>query len=157
MAAIIPFHSASQKNAPDPDEMKAVNDTFGDTDDSPEEVQRNRERQTAARGTLADLKSENSTTLRPLVAVVTTNKRGPPILLSLAKRTALIECFNSSGLHKSRGHWCGTPNGTHISGMTVADLARDGMFTVTTNRLEASARLTKRGQWLAQALVEAAN
>jgi hypothetical protein len=148
MAAIIPFHSASQKNAPDSDEMKAVNDTFGDTDDSPEEVQRDREHQTAARGALAALKSENSTPLRSLVA---------PILLSLAKRTALIECFNNNRPHKSRGHWCGTPNGMHISGMTVADLARDGMFTVTTNRLEASARLTKRGQWLAQALVEAEN
>ena len=72
MAAIIPFHSASQKNAPDPDEMKAVNDTYGDTADSPEEVQPDREQQTAARGALADLKSENSTTLRPLVAVVST-------------------------------------------------------------------------------------
>ena len=40
----------------------------------------------------------------------TANKpRAPIVLLSLAKRTALIECFNNDGLHKLRGCWCGTP------------------------------------------------
>jgi len=77
--------------------------------------------------------------------------------LSLAKRTALIECFKNDGLDKRRGSWCGAPEGKHISGVTVADLARDGMFCVITNRPHGSARLTERGQWFARTLMEAAN
>jgi hypothetical protein len=78
-------------------------------------------------------------------------------LLSLAKRTALIECFNNNGLDKRNGSWCGALEGTHISGVTVADLARDGMFSVITHRPHGSARLTERGQWFARTLIEAAN
>ena len=87
-----------------------------------------------------------------------TNKpRAPIVLLSLAKRTALIECFNNNGLHKRRGSWSGTLEGKHISGVTVADLSRDGMFFVITNRQYGSAGLTERGQWFARALIEAAS
>lgn len=78
-------------------------------------------------------------------------------LLSLAKRTALIECFNNNGLDKRSGYWCGASEGKHISGATVADLTRDGMFSVVTNRLHGSARLTEHGQWFARTLIEAAN
>jgi hypothetical protein len=86
-----------------------------------------------------------------------TNKPAAPIvLLSLAKRTALIECFNNNGLHKLKGCWCGTLNGKRISGVTVADLSRDGMFSVITNRQYGSAGLTERGQWFARTLIEAA-
>ena len=86
-----------------------------------------------------------------------TNKlRAPIVVLSLAKRTALIECFNNDGLNKLRGCWCGTPDGKRISGVTVADLSRDGMFSVTTNRQYGSAGLTERGQWFARTLIEAA-
>lgn len=86
----------------------------------------------------------------------TTNKlRAPITLLSLAKRTALIECFNNNGLRKLKGCWCGTLEGKHISGVTVADLSRDGMFSVITNRQYGSAGLTERGQWFARALIEA--
>jgi hypothetical protein len=77
--------------------------------------------------------------------------------LSLAKRTALIECFNNNGLHKRDGSWCGAPEGKHISGVTVADLARDGMFYVTVSRPRSSARLTERGQSFARTLIEATN
>jgi hypothetical protein len=58
----------------------------------------------------------------------------PVIVLSPTKRTAVIECFSDKGLHKCNGYWCGGPEGTHISGVTVADLARDGMFFVVINR-----------------------
>ena len=86
----------------------------------------------------------------------TTNEpRAPIVLLSLAKRTALIECFNNNGLHKRMG-WSATPEGKHISGVTVADLSRDGMFAVITNRQYGSAGLTERGQWFARTLIEAA-
>jgi hypothetical protein len=81
--------------------------------------------------------------------------RAPIALLSLAKRTALIECFNNNSLDKRSGCWCGAPERKHISGGTVADLARDGMFSVITNRSHGSARLTERGQWFARTLIEA--
>jgi hypothetical protein len=87
----------------------------------------------------------------------TTNElRAPIVPLSPAKRTALIECFNNNGLHKLRGCWCGTPQGKPISGVTVADLSRDGMFSVITNRQYGSAGLTERGQWFARTLIDAA-
>ncbi|MGB6859980.1 MAG: hypothetical protein WBE32_03540 [Pseudolabrys sp.] len=77
--------------------------------------------------------------------------------LSPTKRAAVIECFNNRGLHKCNGYWCGPPEGKHISGVTVADLARDGVFTVIKNLRHGSAQLTERGQWFAQTLIAAPN
>jgi hypothetical protein len=93
------------------------------------------------------------------IQTLTANKSAASIVgLSLAKRTAMIECFNNNdGLHKRKGCWCGAREGKHISGVTVADLRRDGMFSVVTNRSLGSARLTERGQWVARTLIEAAN
>jgi hypothetical protein len=88
---------------------------------------------------------------------MTTKPRAPVGLLSLAKRTALVECFNNNGLDKRSGCWSGAPEGKRISGVTVADLARDGMFSVITNRRHGSVRLTERGQRFARTLIEAAN
>ncbi len=79
--------------------------------------------------------------------------RAQVAILSLAKRNALIECFNASALNKKDGAWHGLPEGKRTSGVTVADLARDGMLTVTTDRREASARLTERGNWFARTLL----
>src|SRR5580700_7818252 len=93
-------------------------------------------------------------TLTPLV--IANKRRAPVAVLSPTKRTAVIECFNNNGLHKRRGCWCGTPEGKHISGVTVADLSRDGMVSVITNRQYGSAGLTERGQWFARTLIEAA-
>ena len=71
------------------------------------------------------------------------------------------QCFNNRGLHKCNGYWCGPPEGKHISGVTVADLARDGVFTVIKtvikNLRHGSAQLTERGQWFARTLIAAAN
>ena len=50
-------------------------------------------------------------------------------LLSLAKRTAVMECFNNNGLYKRKGCWWGAPDGRHISGVTVAELSRDGIVS----------------------------
>jgi hypothetical protein len=77
--------------------------------------------------------------------------------LSPTKRAAVIECFNNRGLHKCNGYWCGPPEGKHISGVTVADLARDGVFTVIKNLRHGSAQLTERGQWFARMLIAGAN
>ena len=59
--------------------------------------------------------------------VIANKRRAPVAVLSPTKRTAVIECFNNNGLHRRRGYWWGTPEGKHISGVTVADLARDGI------------------------------
>ena len=74
-------------------------------------------------------------------------------LLSPAKRNALVACFNAGGLHKKDGAWHGSPGGKPVSGMTTADLARDGMLTVTTNHQFGSAQLTERGNWFARTLL----
>jgi hypothetical protein len=77
-------------------------------------------------------------------------------ILSVAKRNALVACFNASGLHKKNGAWHGAPDGKPVSGVTVADLARDGMLTLTTDHRLASARLTERGNWFARTLLREA-
>ena len=79
--------------------------------------------------------------------------RAPIAILSRAKRNALVACFNAGGLQKKDGAWHGLPGGKPVSGMTTADLARDGMLAVTTNHRFGSARLTERGNWFARTLL----
>ena len=90
-------------------------------------------------------------------AVIANKRRAPVAILSYTKRIAITECFSNNGLHKRSGYWCGTPEGKHISGVTVADLARDGMLSVQRNLLHSSALLTERGLWFARTLIDAAN
>jgi hypothetical protein len=78
------------------------------------------------------------------------------IILSPAKRAALTACLNGGILHKRCGGWtapsasaCDKP----ISGVTVADLGRDGMLTLSMLHGSASARLTTRGNWFARTAV----
>jgi hypothetical protein len=93
-----------------------------------------------------------------LLSSLARNERRAPIsILSPAKRTALIECFNNVGLHKQKGSWRGSSDGKPVSGSTVADLSRDGMLAVTTNRQRGSAQLTDRGNWFARTLIDALN
>jgi hypothetical protein len=79
--------------------------------------------------------------------------RAPIAILSPAKQNALVACFNAGGLHKKDGTWHGLPGGKPVSGVTTADLARDGMLTVTTNHRCGSALLTERGKWFARTLL----
>jgi hypothetical protein len=72
-------------------------------------------------------------------------------ILSVAKRNALLACLAAGGLHKRAGAWHGVADAKPVSGVTVADLARDGMLT-TDHRLGA-ARLTERGSWFARTLL----
>ena len=56
-------------------------------------------------------------------------------------------------MHKRYGVWVSEAAGTGdkpVSGMTVADLSRDGMFTLTVLGKSASAQLTTRGSWFAR-------
>ena len=89
----------------------------------------------------------------PVLLLAPSEPRAPIAILSPAKRNALIACFNAGGLHKRDGAWHGLPGGKSVSGMTTADLARDGMLTVTTNHRIGSARLTERGNWFARTLL----
>src|ERR1700737_4645700 len=73
----------------------------------------------------------------------------PIAILSTAKRAAFIACLKGGGtLHKRYGVWVSEAAGADdkpVAGMTVADLSRDGMLTVTVPGRKSSARLTTRG------------
>src|SRR5215472_15935418 len=88
-----------------------------------------------------------------LLLLAPSEPRAPIAILSPAKRNALVACFNAGGLHKRDGAWHGPPDGKPVSGITTADLARDGMLRVTTNHRFGSARLTERGNWFARTLL----
>lgn len=80
-------------------------------------------------------------------------RRAPTAILSSAKLAALTACLNSGMLYKRSGVWTAPSARTSdkpISGVTVADLGRDGMLTLTMLRGGASARLTTRGSWFAR-------
>ena len=73
-------------------------------------------------GLQGDRKNEATvtSTLTLMPSVIANKQRAPVAILSPTKRTAVIECLNNNGLHKRRGYWWGTPEGKHISGVTVA-------------------------------------
>ena len=89
----------------------------------------------------------------PLLLLASDERRAPTAILSSAKRAALIACLNGGSLHKHCGVWSPpSANVTDkpISGVTVADLGRDGMLTLRTLRESAHARLTPRENWFAR-------
>ena len=92
----------------------------------------------------------------PLPPLAPDDSRAPTASLSPAKRAALIACFNGGSLHKRDGVWTGLPRTIFdkpVAGVTVADLARDGMLTLSMLPGSASARLTTRGSWFARTAV----
>ena len=96
----------------------------------------------------------------PASHTLTTNEpRAPISILTPAKRAALIACLIGGGtLHKQRGVWTPASDGScdkHIAGITVADLYRDGMLTITMLSKHASAQLTTRGSWFARTAASA--
>ena len=76
--------------------------------------------------------------------------------LSAAKRHALVACLNASGLSKKNGAWHGAADAKPVSGVTVADLARDGLLIVSIDHRRGTARLTERGSSCARTLLEQA-
>ena len=92
-------------------------------------------------------------------ALTPNEPRAPISILSPAKRAALIACLIGGGtLHKQRGVWTPASDGPfdkHIAGITVADLSRDGMLTITMLSKHASAHLTTRGSWFARTAASA--
>ena len=85
------------------------------------------------------------------------DRRAPIEELSLIKRKALVACLQGNGiLYKRSGTWTSSSTGSHadrISGITVADLSRDGLLAITTLHKHASTRLTPRGVWFAQTII----
>jgi hypothetical protein len=96
----------------------------------------------------------NSTT--PLLLLAPDERRAPTAILSRAKRAALTACLNGGILYKRRGVWTApsaSPRDKPISGVTVADLGRDGLLLLSVLHGSASARLTARGSWFARTVV----
>jgi hypothetical protein len=91
-----------------------------------------------------------------LLLLAPDESRAPIAGLSPAKRAALIACFKGGSLHKREGAWRASSASTHdkpVSGVTVADLGRDGMLMLSILQGSASARLTTRGSWFARTAV----
>ena len=89
----------------------------------------------------------------PLLLLAPNEPPAPITNLSPAQRNALIACINAGGLYKQAGAWHGSFGGKPLAGITIANLARDGMLTVTTNHRLGSAKLTGRGNWFARTLL----
>jgi len=109
---------------------------------------------------LHDKKSEFAFANEPISSVpmrllAPDEPRAPTVILSLAKRAALIACLADGTLCKQRGVWTSPRDTTfdrRIAGITVADLVRDGMFTVNVIGRRAVAQLTVRGSWFARTI-----
>jgi hypothetical protein len=89
----------------------------------------------------------------PLPLLAPSEPRAPIVILSRVQRSALIACLADGTLYKRCGVW--TSRSAHacdkrIAGVTVADLSREGMLTVSVLGRSASARLTTRGSWFAR-------
>jgi len=82
--------------------------------------------------------------------------RAPTAILSPAKRAALCACLEGGILVRQVGVWTSPSAGPvyrPISGVTVADLGRDGMLALNILRGSASAKLTGRGSWFARTIL----
>jgi hypothetical protein len=100
--------------------------------------------------------AEDKTMHGATVALLMPNEPpAPASALSPAKRAALIACLTGGSLCKQRGFWV-SPHPINlrspIAGVTVADLARDGMLNIVWIGKRAVARLTVRGSWYARTI-----
>jgi len=109
---------------------------------------------TALQDNVAESISQSERISPACPSVLAPRERHAPIAcLSPSKRNALVACFNAGGLAKKDGAWHGAPGGKPVSGITTADLGRDGLLIVTTKHRIGSARLTERGNWYARTLL----
>jgi hypothetical protein len=93
----------------------------------------------------------------PISWLETKEGRAPIVTLSSSKCKALIACLEGGMLHRHCGAWIASTSRSgekRISGITVADLAGDGMLTIDKFGKSASARLTVRGSWFARTAAE---
>ncbi len=92
-------------------------------------------------------------TARPLARLAAA-PRAQVAGLSPAKRHALTACFHAGALNKRKGAWHGGADSKPVSGVTVADLARDGLLSLLIEPRGGTARLTERGTLFAHALLD---
>lgn len=85
--------------------------------------------------------------------LVARDREAPIAELSASKKHALVSCLNAGGLKKKHGAWHGAQGGMPISGITTADLARDGLLILAVRDRKGSAQLTERGNWFARTLL----
>jgi hypothetical protein len=101
----------------------------------------------------------HSSHYRPLSAPLLESKeqRAPIAILTPAQCKALLVCLGAGALFRSRGAWGaeGDTRGQRISGITIADLGRDGMLTIDVSGKYKSARLTPKGSWFARTIASA--
>jgi hypothetical protein len=90
----------------------------------------------------------------PLLPVGPNERPAPVADLSPAKRNALLVCLNTGRLYRKAGARHGSCEGKPLSGVTIADLARDGLLAVEKTDRFASAQLTERGTWFARTLLQ---
>jgi hypothetical protein len=106
---------------------------------------------------MGSIARHGESTSPPASSLAPNEPRAPISILTPAKRAALIACLNGGGtLEKQRGVWTPSSAGPcdkRISGITVADLGRDGMLSLNMLGRHASAQLTTRGSWFARTLV----
>ena len=74
--------------------------------------------------------------------------------LSPTKKAALTECLIGGEMRKASGFWFAEGRVTRISGVTVSDLARDGLLMIkgTSSKSRETAILTARGAEFAKTL-----
>src|SRR5262245_56080416 len=80
--------------------------------------------------------------------------RAPIASLSSQKREAVVGFLSCGGSRRKQdGVWIsasGRPGDKPIAGVTIADLGREGMLTLTVLLESASSQLTTRGSWFAR-------
>jgi hypothetical protein len=101
----------------------------------------------------ATLASSSNRLLSPAPGLAANEPRAPVAILTPAQRKALLVCLEAGTIHRHAGAWGpATCTGTEprISGITVADLSRDGLLIIEAVGKSRSARLTMRGSWFAR-------
>jgi hypothetical protein len=89
---------------------------------------------------MAPHSNHRSSVAPPLAA---NEPRAPIAVLTGAQRKALMVCLEAGTIHRYGGE-------ARISGITVADLARDGLLSIDAVGKTRTARLTMRGSWFAR-------
>jgi hypothetical protein len=99
---------------------------------------------------MAPHSNHRSSVAPPLAA---NEPRAPIAVLTGAQRKALMVCLEAGTIHRCGGAWVpasGNGGEARISGITVADLARDGLLSIDAVGKTRTARLTMRGSWFAR-------
>ena len=92
-----------------------------------------------------------------LESVKAQEPRAPVAVLTPAQCKALLACLHAGTLIRSRGSWQAEADESdqRMSGITIADLGREGLLTINISGKHKSACLTEKGGWFARTLAAA--